>query len=202
MKLRSVIPMRIAKIGYIIMSLFLFSLGILFISQPDISVQFIGKILGIVLILFGCIKLVGYFSRDLFRLAFQYDLQFGILIIVLGLVLFLKPSEVINLFFAAMGFAILADSLFKFQIALDSKKFGIGKWWGILALAIFAAGFALVLIFKPNVSTKVLVSLLGLTLIAMGCMNLFVAITTVKIIKHQYPDYIEVDYFEMEDENK
>jgi len=194
--------MRIAKIGYIVMSVVLFSLGTLFIALPDISMRIIGKTLGATLIFFGCVKLVGYFSKDLFRLAFQYDLQFGILVFILGLVILLKPSEVINLLFAAMGIALLADSLFKIQIALDSRKFGIGKWWGILALAILAGIISFALVFKPSESAKYLTVLLGATLIVEGALNLFVAITTVKIIKHQYPDFIEDDYFETEDENR
>jgi len=134
-------------------------------------------------------------------LAFQFDLQFGILILVIGLVVLLKPADAINLLFIAMGITLLADSLFKIQIAFDSRKFGIGNWWGILALAILSGIAAAVLIFKPSESAKVLVILLGIALIVEGILNLFVAITTVKIIKHQYPDFIEEDYFEMEDEN-
>lgn len=199
--MRSVTPMRIAKIGYIVMSLILISLGILFITLPDISLQIIGRILGTIMILFGCIKLVGYFSKDLFRLAFQYDLQFGILIIFLGLIVLLKPADVLNLLFMTMGMALLADSLFKMQIAFDSRRFGIKKWWGILALAILSAIAAVVLVFKPSESARVLTIILGATLIAEGILNLFVAITTVKIVKHQYPDFIDDDYFETEDDD-
>ncbi|MFU0826257.1 MAG: Acid-resistance membrane protein [Lachnoclostridium sp.] len=202
MKARSVAPMWIAKIGYIVVSAALLLLGLFIILLPDISMQIIGVLLGTTMILFGCIKLIGYFSKDLFRLAFQYDLQFGILVLALGLIVLLKPSEVISLFFAAIGIAALADSLFKIQIAIDSRKFGIQNWWGILALAIFAGAIAFALVFKPSESAKVLTNLLGVTLIAKGALNLFVAITTVKIIKHQYPDSIEADYIEMEDEDR
>ena len=128
MKVRSVIPMWIAKISYIVMSAVLFLLGMLFAVRPDISIKIIGKVLGAALILFGCAKLIGYFSKDLFRLAFQYDLQFGILVFILGFILLLKPSDVINLIFMAMGIALLADSLFKIQIAFESRRFGIAKW--------------------------------------------------------------------------
>ena len=39
-----------------------------------------------------------------------------------------------------------ADALLKIQISIDSKAFGIQKWWLILAVAILtgAAGFLLV----------------------------------------------------------
>jgi uncharacterized membrane protein HdeD (DUF308 family) len=193
--------MRIAKIGCIVMSVVLLLLGILFVTLPDISMQLIGKILGVVLILLGCVKLEGYFSKDLFRLAFQYDLQFGILILIVGIIVLLKPSEVINLLFMSMGIVQLTDSLFKIQIAFDSRKFGIGKWWGILILAILSGIIALLLVFKPSESAEVLTVLLGISLITAGFLNLFIAITTIKIIKHQYPDVIQ-DKLEMEDENR
>lgn len=202
MKVRSVIPMRIAKSGYIIVSLILLLLGILFISLPDISMLIMGKALGVVMLMFGCIKLVGYFSKDLFRLAFQYDLQFGILALVIGIIVLLKPQDAINLIFMALGIAMLADSLFKIQIALDSKRFGIGKWWAILALAIVAGVAALILVFKPSESARILTTLLGTALLVHGLLNLLVAIITVKIIKHQYPDCIEIDCFETEDEDR
>jgi len=193
--------MWIAKIGYITVSVVLCSLGILFITLPEISMHIIGRTLGAAMILFGCIKLVGYFSKDLFRLAFQYDLQLGIVVFVLGLILILRPSDVIDLMFVAMGIALLADSLFKIQIAFDSRKFGISRWYGIFILAIVAAIISLVLVFKPSESARVLTILLGVTLVAEGILNLFVAITTVKIVKHQYPDFIDDDYFETEDKN-
>jgi len=201
MKVRSVTPMWIAKIGYIVISAVIFSLGILVITLPDISMQIIVKSLGTTMIFFGWVKLIGYFSKDLFRLAFQYDLQLGILVFVLGLVILFKPYDVINLLFTVIGISVLADSLFKIQIAFDSRRFGIKKWWGILTLGILTGIIALVLVFMPFKNAKALTILLGVTLITEGILNLFVAITTVKIIKHQYPDFIDVDYFEKEDEN-
>jgi len=194
--------MRIAKTGYIVISIAYLVLGILLIAKPDISMQIIGRILGTAMILSGCIKLVGYFSKDLFRLAFQFDLQFGILAIVLGLIVLLKPSDVLNLIFMSIGLVILADSLFKIRIAFDSRRFGIGNWWGILILAVLAGIIAVILIFKPSESAMILTVLLGSTLAAEGILNLFVAVTTVKIINHQYPDSIETDFYETEDDKK
>ena len=103
MKVRCVAPMKIAKIGYIVMSVILCMVGLLFIARPGISVKVIGYALGIMMIVFGCIRLVGYFSRDLFRLAFQYDLQFGTLLIALGVIVLVRPRNVMNFIFIALG---------------------------------------------------------------------------------------------------
>ena len=179
MKMRSVTPMRIAKTGYIIISAVFCIAGILFIARPELSVKIIGRGLGIAMILFGCIRLVGYFSRDLFRLAFQYDLEFGILLI-------------------ALGIAILADGLFKVQIAMDSKRFGIAAWWLILLLAVLTGFVGLLLVFRPVESAHVLTMLLGVSLLAEGILNLCVVVSTVKIVKHQRPDVIESEFREIQ----
>ena len=196
MKMRSVTPMRIAKIGYIVMSVMFCIAGALFIALPDISITMIGISMGIAMIVFGIVKLVGYFSRDLFRLAFQFDLEFGILLLVLGLIVLIRPDDLMTFICIVLGISILTDGLFKVQIALDSKRFGIKSWWVILALAVVAGTIGVFLIFRSAKSAQFLTVLLGVSILAEGILNLYTVISTVLIIKHQQPDVIEIDYSE------
>ena len=94
--MRSVTPMRAAKTGYIIMSVLLCVLGVVLFVWPGVSVAVIGELLGIGMIVFGAVKVAGYLSRDLFRLAFQYDLAFGVLLMALGIVTLTHPGETIG----------------------------------------------------------------------------------------------------------
>lgn len=196
MKMRSVTPMRIAKIGYIVMSVMFCIAGALFIALPDISITMIGISMGIAMIVFGIVKLVGYFSRDLFRLAFQFDLELGILLLVLGLIVLIRPDDLMTFICIALGISILTDGLFKVQIALDSKRFGIKNWWVILALAVVAGTIGVFLIFRSAKSAQFLTVLLGVSILAEGILNLYTVISTVLIIKHQQPDVIEIEYSE------
>lgn len=196
MKMRSVTPMRIAKIGYIVMSVMFCIAGALFIALPDISTTMIGISMGIAMIVFGIVKLVGYFSRDLFRLAFQFDLELGILLLVLGLIVLIRPDDLMSFMCIALGISILTDGLFKVQIALDSKRFGIKSWWVILALAVVAGTIGVFLIFRSAKSAQFLTVLLGVSILAEGILNLYTVISTVLIIKHQQPDVIEIEYSE------
>lgn len=197
METRSVTPMKFAKTGYIVMSIVFCVVGVLFIALPAKSAVVMGKTLGVAMAAFGVVKLVGYFSRDLFRLAFQYDLEFGILLIALGLIVLLRTNDVMDFICIAMGVAILADGLFKIQIAIDAKRFGIREWGLILALAALTGGGGLLLVFRPWESVQALTVLLGISLLAEGILNFCVALSTVKIISHQQPDVIETDYFEV-----
>lgn len=197
MKMRSVAPMRAAKIGYIVMSVFFCIIGIWMIVYPQISMQVMAKVLGMGLLLFGCIRLIGYLSKDLFRLAFQYDLEFGILLILLGLIVLIKPGNVVNFIFIAIGIAVFTEGLFKVQIALDAKRFGIETWWLIFALAVVTALAGGVIMFRPAAGAQMMTVLLGISLLTEGILNFCVVLSTVKIVKHQQPDVVECEYYEI-----
>ena len=197
--MRSVTPMRTAKIGYIVLSALLCVFGIVLMLYPGFSAKMLGVLCGVVMILFGVVKLVGYFSRDLYRLAFQYDLACGSLLILLGTVMLLRPDSLLNFICVALGIYILTDGLFKIQISMDARQFGLRRWWLILAEAILAALLGLTLIFRITDSTRILTTLLGVTLLAEGILNLSTVITAVKIVKHQKKDVIDAEFYESEE---
>ena len=201
MKMRSMTPMRVAKTGYILMSVIFCVLGALFIARPDRSLAVMGRVLGAAMIAFGAFKLVGYFSRDLYRLAFQYDLEFGVLLIVLGIIVLPRWSDVMGVLAAALGIAILADGLFKVRISMDARSFGIRSWWMIFVLAVAACGAGVLLVLCPWQGARLLAQLLGVSLLCEGVLNLCVAVSTVKIIDHQHPDVIEAEYTEVKEYN-
>ena len=190
MKPRSVIPMQVAKFGTIALSAVFCAVGLLMIAVPEKMLPAWVDFFGVAMMIFGVIKLVGYFSKDLYRLAFQYDLPFGILMIALGFITTVKSDSVLYFLCIALGISILADGLFKMQIAIDAKRFGIGAWWLIVVLAAAAGAIGLLLVFRPAESLRVMTILLGASLLADGILNMCVAISTVKIIRHQMPDDI------------
>ena len=180
--MRSVAPMRVAKIGYIVLSVVFCTVGVLFIARSDIGTQVLSLALGIAMIVFGGIKIVGYFSKDLFRLAFQYDLELGIISAVLGIIVLLNPFHTITFVFIAMGISILADALFKIRIAMEARRFGIEAWWLILILAALTAVAGLLLVFRPWESANILTVLLAVEL----------AVTLIVVRRHY--DVIQREY--------
>lgn len=195
-KMRSVAPMRVAKTGYIAVSILHAVLGIVLIAWPTFSVNALGVICGILLILFGGVKLVGYFSKDLYRLAFQYDMPFGILLIILGIIMLIHPGNLASFICVVFGLSVLISSLFNIQTALDAKKFGINQWWLIFALSVIAAVWGLILVFRPSEAADVMAVLLGITLLFESAVNICTVVASVKIVKNQHPDvYVEEDYY-------
>ena len=192
---RSIRSIQTAKVGYLVISAALCILGVLLIVYPTISAKALCYILGGVLTVYGIIKMVGYFSKDLYRLAFQYDLASGALITALGVIMLAIPDGVISVTHT-VGILILADGLFKIQIAIDAKRFGVSRWWLIAAAAILTGVVGLLLILHPFAGAAAAMILMGVGLLAEGILNLSVVLCAVKIVRHQKPDVIEVSYTE------
>lgn len=195
-KKRSFIPMKVAKNGYIAVSVLLAALGILLVAKPTFSVNAIGVICGILLSVFGVIKLVGYFSNDPYRLAFQYDMPFGIMLIVLGIIMLVNPGKLVSFICIVLGLWVLISSLFNIQTSLEAKKFGISQWWIVFVLSVIAAVWGLVLVFRPSEAADVMAVILGFTLIFESAVNICTVLTSVKIVNNRQPDiYAEEEYY-------
>ena len=196
-KTRATGPLWAVKTGYIVISALFCVLGVVLFIMAERCVPWIGRALGIGMVVCGAVKLGGYFSRDLFRLAFQYDLAFGILLAAVGVITLCHPREAMTFLCVMFGIPVLADGLFKIQIAMDSRQFGIRNWWLVLVLAALTCVVGVVLVFRPMTGVRALTALMGLSLLCDGVLNLSVALCTVKIVDYQRPDVIETDDYEI-----
>lgn len=115
---------------------------------------------------------------------------------MLGLIVLLRPVQLVSFFCLVLGICILADGLFKIQAASDSKRFGLRPWWLILTLAIMACLAGLLLVFRPMDGARALLVLLGIAMLAEGILNLCVACSMIKIIRHQQPDVLDAEFYE------
>lgn len=185
-----------AKLGYILLSVALCVLGGVLIAVPNFSAALLCRLVGVTMLLFGAVKIIGYCSKDLYRLAFQYDLAFGILLIALGGILLFRPDTMVQIICIIMGVCVLADALLKIQISIDSKAFGLEKWWLILVTAILTGITGFLLVLRPMESARAVMILLGVTLITEGLLNLTTILTAVKIIRRQRPEIIDTDMAE------
>lgn len=77
---------KFARTGYILISILFYLSGIICIFVPNINGKAAAIAGGLILIIYGVIKITGYLSKDLYCLAFQYDFACGLFLIVLGIV--------------------------------------------------------------------------------------------------------------------
>lgn len=184
------------KWAYITVSVFMIILGILLIIFPKISALTLCCVIGTLITLFGIVKLIGYFSKDLYQLAFQFDLAFGILALIAGILILIHPVNVIKMIPVILGVIILVDGVFKLQTTYDAKRFGLLYWWWILILAIVTSVCGLFLIVDPFKGAISLMALMGITLTVDGIQNLCIAAYAVKEFPVDEKNVIDVDFKE------
>mgnify|MGYP004585531097 FL=1 len=139
--------LKTAKVGYILISIAFYISGFCCIVRPDLMGENGKTVAGILLIAYGIIKMIGYFSKDLYCLAFQYDLACGIFLIVLGVItLCIKHYKGVYLL-EGLGILILLDSLLAIQTSVDAWRFGMAEWKWILFFSVLSgvAGIMIVI---------------------------------------------------------
>ena len=128
--------LKIARNGYIVMAVVFCALGIFLMVNPTKAMKIICVLAGILFIADGIIKIIGYFSRDFYCLAFQFDLGFGILMIAVGILILVRREAILRLIFVIFGLVILTDALLRIQMSVEAKKFGLKLWWAVLLIAV------------------------------------------------------------------
>ena len=182
--------LKAIKNSYSILTICLILVGAVLLIWPHMALGAICKMCGIFLIIFGLVKLTGYFSKDIFQLAFQYDLGLGIASIIFGLIMVIRSWATIQLFSICIGIFLLIDAALKMQTAFESKKFGFRNWWVTLLIAIIVCILGILLFDMPFQTSGVITRLIGINLILDGALNLFVVQSTVRTIKREEDEMI------------
>lgn len=173
--------LRIARNGYILISVIFYIAGIIYMVVSTPSPLAVCVSSGIILIVYGIVKMIGYFSDDLYNLAFQYDLACGLFLIVVGAIAIGCNLRIWNYLSPAMGFLILLDAVLKVQTAKDARKFGLETWNRILVFSVIAGVFGVLIIVKPFSEVRFGHVTGGCGLLAEGMMNHLTVRETVKI---------------------
>ena len=189
--IRSVVSIRIAKIGTIVLSGVLCLFGLFLLLHLSFSGELVETWIGIAMILFGLIRIQGYYAKDLYRLAFEYDRELGALLLLLGIAVLVRDKHTLSGLLLAFGIFLVADGLFRLRICADARAFGVKSWRLLMILSILSGAVGLVMMFIQGENAAIASGLLGGALLAEGILNLSVTLTTVKIIFHQHPDLID-----------
>ncbi|MBS6466318.1 MAG: DUF308 domain-containing protein [Clostridium sp.] len=170
-----------AKISNLIIYSFMVAVGLAMLIFREIPTNVEMIILSVLCILVGGAKILGYFSNDLYRLAFQFDLAIGLFLAIIGVLTLIvgskDPLGTVRLF----GIYIFIDGLLKLQTAFDAKKFGIARWLVILLTAILMVGVGIVGLLASYLEQISQLIVLDVALMLDGLVNIWVTAYTVRI---------------------
>lgn len=184
MKVITIKDLKKVKLIYSLLAVIFIIFGIYLMIRPELSLTIICRLAGVLFIIYGIVKITGYFTKDMYELAFQFDFAMGLFSLAIGCALIFFVNGFITFFPTFMGVVILIDAVFKIQTSLDARRFGLNKWWLILIMAIAAGIAGFLLIIYPREVSKLIIMFVGLNLIIDGMLNLWIVLYTVKIM-HQ-----------------
>ena len=190
MNQKSTTQVKVAKYGCLALSAIICLIGIIFLAAPEESALTLIRIVGIINIVFGVMRLIGHYSGDLFRLGFQYDFEIGVVSVITGVLLLFETNNALNFLAAILGIQILVDGMFRIRTARDAKEFGITTWWLTMISASVACIVAIILIWQFQKGAEILMTALGVAMIFDGILNIVTVLGTVKITDTLYQDEI------------
>lgn len=81
---------------------------------------------------------------------------------------------------------MLMEALLKIQTAIDARQIGMKSWWLILIIGLITAVIGGLLAAAPLRGTRLIIRVIGLTILAYGVMNLYVVQNTVNTFRRDY----------------
>lgn len=166
--------LQFARNGYILISFIFYPAAVIYLLFPDLSPMALSCFSGVILILYGIIKMIGFFSEDLYCLAFRYDMAFGLLIMVVGVLLLVKNVSVAQYLTPGLGWIALLDNLFHIQMAKEARDFGVTEWNLVLGLSSAAGALSVLLILHAFPGPQATHILACIVLLACGAINHYV----------------------------
>ena len=125
-------------------------LGIVLIVNPVGTVKIVSYILGIMFALVGIYKIVNYLKNKEKYNLYNYDLAYGIIAIILGIITIVYSSQIGKLFGILIGIWIVYSAIIRMNLALKLKVIDSSIWIYSLIIAIIMLLCGIYIIFDSS----------------------------------------------------
>jgi len=158
-------------------------LGLVLLIVPGEIITTIIRIFGIIITVSGALSIWASVKNN----TSNFEIAYGILISILGLVFITNPSVIASIIPLVLGIWLIIKSAFKLQYVFFLKKEGFGYWNKSLIINILTLILGLVLAFNPFKGAEALVRIIAIFMIASSILDLIDCFLTrpkkIKIIK-------------------
>ncbi len=178
--------------GNIIYAISLIVLGLVFAVWPADSRQLLIKILGALLALCGIAMGVLFFTKRVAGI-FPGILVVGVIAVVLGVLMLIKPEMFVEFVIIVAGVFIALSGILNFCQTLSLAMNRFPYWWVAMIMSILTIVFAVLVITKPGKIADAIFIITGIFMIADGLTDLWLARqvhSDVRRIKHEVEDAV------------
>lgn len=144
----------------IISSIAAFIIGLIMVLVPDISLEAVGIIVGIYIIVHGIVLIALSFTANKYYTPF-FGIMSGISSIILGLVLVAMPNILSVIFAIALGIWIILSSIDIISIAIAARKV-MSKWFLLLLFGVIDLAAGIIILFNPFASSISIMIIAGI----------------------------------------
>ena len=176
-------------------SIILFILGLLLFFKSDTVIHVVALILGIFIIVVGIFALLKYFRAEQKNGMIRFNIIYGGVCIVSGLILALTPSAIASILPIVLGIWMIISSLLKIQYALNMKEAGSTSWIPTFTLAMITLVVGILLVINPWRGAQVILQIVGGFLMAYALLDVIASFllnketkTLMKVIDADIPD--------------
>ncbi len=183
-------------------------LGVLLLFFPGASGRVICSLCAIALIVYGGIHVVLYFLRKAPEDLFRHDFAKGLICLLLGVYLLMRPAFLMGVLPVVLGIVVLGDSIIRLQKSFDLVRLGDSLWWVVLLLAIATGILGVLMLVNPFGAAATLLRFIGLGLVLSGVSDLWTMFSlrhwvkdTARLIKDEISG-IETTEYTVEDADR
>ena len=162
--------LKVLAFGEIIIDLLLIILGIVYCSNPEISINLTCKTIGLLISVSSIYAIIKYlFDENL--IYYKYDLIYGVISLILGILVFTKPLDSSYIFIIGLAVWLIITSIRKLLVCRILYKYKDDSFAYVLTISLLTLLLGILAIFNPFKASIAFTSLCGLCLIFYGAMN-------------------------------
>ena len=163
------------SITSIIFSLLFIVTGVFLLLKPETAINVVCYVLGVILVLWGMISVIQFFSDKNSTNYLSLSFIFGAFVFIFGIIILIKPSIIASIIPLLLGVWMVINGVTKLSYSLsiykDTKN--IISIIGSLLIVIFGV----TLIFNPFEGAKALTQIIGIALIVYSILDLVESIS-------------------------
>lgn len=167
----------------IYLSIALILLGLILVIFPEKSTMIICYSVGILMLVGGVCKIVGYFRAKGTEIFGSLGLVGGSLLCVGGLIIVLRPDMLTSFITTMLAVILIADGVIKIQYAIDLSRVGGERWWLVLTAGIIMTLLGILALLNPFGTVAAIMIIIGILLIVDGILDLIMLVYVAKTLK-------------------
>lgn len=165
----------------IIFSIIFILIGAFLLARPEDAIHLVSYALGIILLLWGAISIVQFFTDKESQNYLDIGFVVGVFVFIFGIIVIVKPNTIASIIPLLLGIWMLINGVTKLSYALTLNRLNNAAGSIIISVLIIILG--ILLIFNPFAGAQTLVQILGVIIIIYSALDLAECFAIKRVIK-------------------